>query len=541
MAKTVAQHVIDSLVSSGMDQLYCLPGVQNDPFFNALFDAQDQLTPVQTRHEQGAGYMALGAALATGNPQAFCIVPGPGFLNATAALATAYAVNAPVFGLIGQIPLGAIGKDFGLLHEIPDQLGTMRGLTKYAQRISDGKTAVGVMHDALTALRSGRQRPVGVEVPVNVWDMNCESGAVPNAVGKDKTVVDTDKIEQAGALIAKANRPVIVVGGGAQPFSNEVRQLARICSAPVMAFRNGHGVVPSDDSLSISMPVGHDLWRTCDLVIGLGSRLQTQQMQWGVDDDLKIIHIDIDDQEIGRINRPTVGICADLADALPALIATCEGREVNRPDWLATVASTKARFAKIYQDKLAPQLGWLQAIRDVLPREGLFVDELTQVGYVSRFAFPSYFPRTFLSTGYQGTLGWGFASALGAAHARRDVPVVSISGDGGALYTMTELATAVRHQIPVTTIVFNDNAFGNVRRGQIETYNNRPIASDLTSPDFVKLAESFGAQGLRAATPDELRRQLATAIAHAGPSVIEVPVGDFPSPWDFVLMPRVRG
>jgi len=298
--------------------------------------------------------------------------------------------------------------------------------------------------------------------------------------------------------------------------------------------------MPADNPLHISLPVGHDLWRNCDLVIGLGTRLQTQQMQWGVDDELAIIHIDIDKDELGRIGTPTVGLHADLADALPALIRACEGKEVSRGNWLETVSRTKDRYARIYQDQLAPQLSWLQAIRDVLPREGIFVDELTQVGYVSRFAFPSYAPRTFLSTGYQGTLGWGFASALGAAHARRDVPVVSISGDGGALYTITELATAVRHQIPITTIVFNDNAFGNVRRGQIETYDNRPIASDLTSPDFVKLADSFGAQGLKASTPDQLRWALGKAIAHNGPSIIEVPVGDFPSPWDFVLMPKVR-
>jgi len=169
------------------------------------------------------------------------------------------------------------------------------------------------------------------------------------------------------------------------------------------------------------------------------------------------------------------------------------------------------------------------------------VVELTQVGYVSRFAFQSYLPRTFLSTGYQGTLGWGFATALGAAHARRDVPVVSISGDGGALYTISELATAARHNIPITAVIFNDNAFGNVRRFQIEKYNNRPIASDLKSPDFASLAESFGVKGMRAKTPDELRVCLRNSFKACEPTVIEVPVGDFPSPWDFILMPKIRG
>ncbi|MGB7303017.1 MAG: thiamine pyrophosphate-dependent enzyme [Burkholderiaceae bacterium] len=541
MSETVASTVVDALITNGIEHLYCLPGVQNDEFFDALYDKQGLLPPVQARHEQGAAYMALGAALATGKPQAFCLVPGPGFLNGTAALATAYAVNAPVLALIGQIPLGAIGKDLGLLHEIPDQLGTMERLTKQATQVTGGNDVTAVLNKTFTALVSGRPRPVGVEVPVNTWKQPVTSGPIVKAAPLASPAPDTDKIDQAAKLLAGSRRPMIVVGSGAQAFSTEVRQLAEMFDAPVMAFRNGRGVLASDHELSINTPVAHDLWRTVDLVVGLGTRLQTPLSQWGVDEQLQVIHIDIDPQEIGRSHQPTIGIHADLADALPGLIQAGQGHEARHADWKALVRKTKERFNKICLDQLGPQMAWLSAIRDVLPRNGLFVDELTQVGYVSRFAFPVYEPRTFLSTGYLGNLGWGFASALGAAHARPDVPVVSISGDGGALYTISELATAMRHNISVTSIVFNDNAFGNVRRGQIETYNNRPIASDLSSPDFVKLAQSFGAQGLLASTPDELRTQLAIAIAYKGPTVIEVPVGDFPSPWDFVLMPKLRG
>lgn len=542
MTHSVASLLVETLIANGMDQLYCLPGVQNDDFFDALYDRQDALAPIHSRHEQGAAYMALGAALATGKPQAFSIVPGPGFLNGTAALSTAYARNAPVLALIGQIPLGAIGKGFGLLHEIPDQLGILERLTKQSSQIKNGEEAPAILQDAVAALTSGRPRPVGIEVPVNVWKSPVEAPpASLVATPDDAPAVDTDKVDRAAAILADAARPVIVVGGGAQDCSDDVRQLAEMLSAPVIAFRTGQGVLPADHPLSVGLPVGHDLWRTCDAVLALGTRLQTQQMQWGVDDDMQIIHIDIDADEPGRINPPAVGLQADLVDALPLLVRALDDKEVDRPDWLETVREAKARFAAIYADKLAPQMAMIGAIRDVLPRDGIFLDELTQVGYVARFAFPTYRPRTFLSTGYQGTLGWGIATGLGAAHARRDVPVVSISGDGGALYTISELATAVRHNIPLTTIIFNDNAFGNVRRFQIENYNNRPIASDLTSPDFVKLAESFGVAGRRAGTPDELRDCLTSAFKSGGPTVIEVPVGDFPSPWSFLMLPKVRG
>ena len=541
MPDTVAQLVVETLIQNGIDRLYCLPGVQNDDFFDALYDAQNRLMPIQTRHEQGAAYMALGAALATGRPQAFAVVPGPGFLNAGAALATAYATNAPVMALVGQIPLRAIGKGFGLLHELPDQFGTLESLTKQAGRIEGGAGAHALLQSAFTAMQSGRRGPVGVEVPVNVWKSPVEGAPASLAATQEPAPeIDAETIEAAARLLESAQRPLIVVGGGAQDCSEDVTRLAEILTGPAIAYRAGRGVVSSEHELSIGAPVGHALWRTCDVVLGIGTRLN-QQMTWGVDDEMKVVHIDIDGDELGRVREPDIGIRGDVRTALPLLIAALEGREAKRDDWRAAIAGEKARVARAYADRLGPQMAWLEAIRAELPRDGIFTDELTQVGYVARLAFPSYKPRTHLTSGYQGTLGWGIPSALGAAHARPDVPVVAIAGDGGALFGITELATAVHHSIPLTAIVFNDNAYGNVKRFQIENYDNRPIASDLTSPDFVRLAESFGARGLRAETPDELRLRLREAFRGSGPTVIEVPVGDFPSPWEFLMLPKVRG
>ena len=192
--------------------------------------------------------------------------------------------------------------------------------------------------------------------------------------------------------------------------------------------------------------------------------------------------------------------------------------------------------------KLKPQAEFLAVIRAELPEDGIFVDEVTQIGFASRLLFPVYKPRTFLSPGYQDNLGWGFATALGAQHARSDVPVLSISGDGGFLFTSNELATAMRHRIALTTVVFNDGAFGNVRRIQEEQYGNRLIASELTNPDFVKYAHSFGAEAERARSPQELRLALNRAFKRRDvPTLIEVPVGPMPSPWEFIQMPPVRG
>ena len=540
MTSTIASLTVDALIQNGIDQLYCLPGVQNDNFFNALFDRTDQITPIHTRHEQGAAYMATGAALATGSPQAYCVVPGPGFLNTTAALSTAYAVNAPVLALAGQIPIGAQGKEHGLLHEIPDQFSVLSSLTKSSYRITGPEDAFQCVTAAFSDLNSGRPRPVGLEIAANLWTQEI-SGSLTSPLPAIDPVPDASSIETAAALIKAAKAPMIIVGGGGQGDADLISSLATRIGAPVLAFRTGHGIIPSESDHSIGMPVGHSLWKQVDLVIGLGTRLQSQVMAWGHDEDMKIIHIDIDKAQLGRSAPADVAIHAKLENTIPSLLTALGKTNFDRKDWMTAVAETKRARQQEYEAKLAPQLAWLRAIRDALPVDGIFVDELTQTGYVSRFAFPSSGPRRFISTGYQGTLGYGFATALGVAHARRDVPVVAISGDGGALFTITELATAVHHNIPLTTVIFNDNAFGNVRRLQMDNYDSRFIASDLSSPDFVRLANSFGAQGLRATTPSELRHALETGFAHNGPTVIEVPVGDLPSPWEFVLMPKCRG
>ena len=541
MGLSVAELAVESLIANGIEALYCLPGVQNDPFFNTLYDRADALKPIQARHEQGAAYMALGAALATGKPQAFCLVPGPGFLNGCAALCTAQALNAPLFALIGQIPSRAMGKGFGLLHEISGQRDIMAQLTKSATSVMQGSDAPAAFSDAWATMLSGCPGPVGVEVPADVWSQDSGVSSISATTGTAAPAISADEIDAAAALIKAAQSPLIVVGSGAQDHSDAVRALAAQTGAGVMAFRTGHGVVDSASPEFVSMPQGHRLWPECDLVIGLGTRLAVQKLEWGVDEALDILHIDIDPAVPDRGPKPSLKLTGDLGDALPRISAAIGNAGDDRSAWRARIAAVKHEVSADIAQKLAPQLDWLAAIRSALPADGLFVDELTQIGYVSRFSFPVSGPRQFLSTGYQGTLGWGIATAIGAAHARPDVPVVSISGDGGAMFAIAELATAAHHKIPVTIIVMNDNAFGNVRGIQRDNFDGRFIASDLTSPDFVALAKACGVSAVRATSPDALQAALAQAVAHNGPNLIEVPVGDFPSPWEYIRMPKQRG
>ncbi len=537
---TGGEAVVRMLLDQGVDTLYALPGVQNDALYNALFDAGDAIRVIHTRHEQGAAYMALGAALSTGKPAVYNVVPGPGVLNTFAALATAFSTNAPVFCLTGQIKSPYIGRGLGLLHELPDQLGLMRGLTKWAARINAPAEVPSLISEAFVQMTTGRPRPVAVEVPPNVLETRAAVDLGAKRTAPPSPPIDPEAIAQAARLLANSKNPMIIVGGGALDASAEVQQLAELLQAPVVANRMGLGVLSSRHELSLRQADAHQLWAKVDVVLAVGTRLYEPLVQWGYDKQLSVIRIDIDATEHDRVVAPTVGLVARSDEALRELIPAVERLVSKRPSRREELAALRAEMAR-RMAYLEPQLSFVRVLREELPDDGFFVDEMTQVSYVARYAFPVYQPRMFVGVGYQGTLGWGFATALGVKAAHPDRAVLSVNGDGGLMFTIQELATAVQHKLNVVSIVFNDNAYGNVQRAQRHEYDNRVIASRLYNPDFVKLAESFGAQGLRATTPDELRIALRQGFAANVPTLIEVPVGEMPNPWPMLLnLPRVR-
>jgi len=537
---TTAEAVVDGMVAHGLDTIYALPGVQNDLLFEALFKAGEKMRVIHTRHEQGAAYMALGAALATGKPSAYAVVPGPGFLNSSAALLTAYSMNAQVLALVGEIPDGDIGRHLGQLHEIRDQAGIIKRLVDYSALVRKAEQAPRLVAEAMRSMAEGRPGPASLQCAINVWG---KPGKVvpqpPLKVREPK--LDEAAIRKAAKLLGAAKNPMIVCGGGAQGASEEITALSAMLQAPVLGYRRGRGVLDSRDPLSVTLPLGHELWGEADVVLGVGSRMLIQFRQWGMDKNIKIVRVDADAEEPGRLHKPAAALIGDAKPILKRLLEVLPAHNAKRPSRQAEMETRQAAWKKRLE-AIGPQIAFLDAIRAELPEDGILVDEVTQLGFAARLAFPVYKPRTFLSPGYQDNLGWGFATALGAQDARRDVPVVSISGDGGFMFTANEMATAVRHRIPLTAVVFNDGAFGNVRRIQQEQYGNRLIASDLANPDFVKFAESFGAAAERVRTPEALAAALRRAFGRRdGPTLIDVPVGPFPSPWPFIFMAPNRG
>jgi acetolactate synthase-1/2/3 large subunit len=485
--------------------------------------------------------MAFGYARASGKVGAYAVVPGPGVLNTTAALSTAYATNTPVLCIAGQVQSDLIGRGFGLLHEIPDQLGILQRLTKWAERIGHPVETGRLVNEAFRQLREGRPRPVGIEIPPDVLALETEVALPEPEAVRPAPAPDPEAIERAAAALAGAKEPLIFVGGGAVDAADEVLAIADLLQAPVVSFIGGKGIVDDRHYLAQSALAGHQLWRTADVALAVGTRFQQPQLRWGVDRDLSVIRIDIDAAEITRFMKPAQAIVADAKAALAALHRAVDRRAAKRPSRRSELEALKAATLATLGERLGPQCAYLDAIRAELPEDGILVEDLTQVGYVGRAAFPVYRPRRYIHSGYQGTLGFGFATALGAKVGRPDLPVVAVSGDGGFMYNVQELSSAVRHGIDVVAIVFADGAYGNVRRMQKEDYGNRLIGVDLANPDFPRMAESFGVAGVKTTSPEGLRRELAAALKRRGTSLIEVAVGEMPDPWKLLVPPRVRG
>ncbi|MFT6062439.1 MAG: acetolactate synthase-1/2/3 large subunit [Paracoccaceae bacterium] len=530
---TVGEGIVEALLAEGVDTVFGIPGAHMYDFNDALARAGHRIRFITARHEQGAAWMAYGYAQATGRPGVFTVVPGPGVLNAGAALCTAYGSNAPVLCITGNIMSHLIGQGRGQLHELPDQLATLKGIVKHADRINHPTEVSAKMHDAFAQMKSGRPGPAAIEAP---WDVFGMSGMVVPArtAERETPAIDPAGIEKAAQMIAAAKRPMIMVGGGAMAAGKEILALARRIGAPIACHRSGKGVVDADDPQAIDMVAAYEYWRDCDLLIGIGSRLEMQYMRWSWrPEGLATIRIDIDPTEFVRL-RPDLGVLADAAEGATALTAACAAREG------IDLAPLKAR-AREAADAIQPQAGHLASIRAALPEDGILVEEICQTGFTARFAFPVHAPRTYISSGYQETLGFGYGTALGAKVGRPDAAVVSICGDGGFMFAVQELATAVQYGIGVVAVVFNNGAYGNVRRDQEMRYGGRMLGSELSNPDFCALARSFGVDAVLA-SDDGLEDAVRAALMTGRPTLIEVKVarGSEVSPWPLTMPPPHR-
>jgi acetolactate synthase-1/2/3 large subunit len=525
---TGGQALVASLHREGVRVIFGLPGVQ---LYGAMAALREEpgIRFVATRHEQATTYMADGYARAGGDIGVALVVPGPGLLNASAGLSTAYSASSPVLVVAGQVPKGRIGKDVGLLHEVNDQLDAVAPVTKWRGRALEVEEIPALIREAMRQLRTGRPRPVVVDIPPETLEDEGEVTLLDPAP-VERPAAPAAEIERAAALLAAAHEPVIIAGGGVNLSGahDALRTVAEHLQAGVIMTAEGKGAVSDAHELSL----GAALWPDAplrahldgaDLVLAVGTRLATATPQPAQ----QVIQIDADPAEIGRNHPRTLGLVGDARATLARLAERLRAAGPARPSRRAELDAV--RRATAAADDQEPQASIQRSLRAGTPRDAVLVADMTQIGYHSRPFWPVYEPRTYLTSSYSGNLGFGFPTGLGAWVARPDRPVVVVCGDGGFLFNSQELSTAVRHGIAVVVVVFNDESYGNVARDLDEAWGGS-IGADLANPDFVRLAEAYGVTALRAKEPTDVGDLVREAIALARPVLIEVPVGRMPRP-----------
>lgn len=534
MMKTGGELLAEQLLAEGVQTVFGVPGIQLDYAVDGLAQRQNDICFISARHEQGAAYMADGYARVADRPGVCMVVPGPGLLNAGAALSTAYATNSRMVCIAGQIPSRTIGQGLGMLHEIPGQSELLASLTKWSGIARAPEEIPSLVREAFHQVSSGRPRPVGIEIPPDV--LKATTSAPTAAAGPGApTQPDALEIFRAAELLRSASRPVIYAGGGVRDVgtSKALQALAEALGAPVVMSRNGRGALSDRHPLALRRLAGTRMLQEADVVLSVGSRFITNEGKPVVYRGRhKLIALNADPADTAGPRDFDVTIIADARLGLEALTAELPGG-ASQPDLQEVRSWEQDQLAQ-----LAPQLGWLKAIRMALPDDGVLVEELTQVGYAARMAYPVYEAGTYVTPGYQGTLGYGFPTGLGVKLGKPESPVVSINGDGGFGWSLQELSTAAKHGIGLITVVFTNNAFGNVQRIQQETFG-RNLGVDLANPDFMALARSFSVTAERIETPEGLGAAIRNAEGANAPLLLEVPVGDMPSPWNLLAEPVI--
>ncbi|PKB65735.1 MAG: hypothetical protein BZY82_07515 [SAR202 cluster bacterium Io17-Chloro-G3] len=528
-----SQAVIQALRGEGIEVVFGLPGIQIMQIYDALFDVPT-MRLITVRHEQTAVYMADGYARSTGKVGVGLVVPGPGVYNAGAALTTAYAASSQVLLVAGQIPSGGLGKNQGALHEVDDQLDIVRPVTKWSHRASTTQEIPAMIHEAMRQLRNGRPRPVEVEVAPDLLDSVVQIELIePEKPFRPEPAAED--VEKAAALLASAKKPLIWAGGGVNlsDASSELQAVAELLRAPVVTTPEGQGALPYTHellmgSMNYSWGPGRDLVPYADVVLGVGTRFGAHRRDPAevLHPPQKLVNINVDESEFGKSYPVEVGIARDAKVTLNGLANALKGRKTASSWGKIELQDIKKRSRQRIRAAAPEQLSVIDGLRRVIPEDGIVVSGVTSMGAWGTIAFPTMRPRTYLTSSYMGTLGYSFPTALGAKVGNPDKPVVALCGDGGFLYAVAELATAVQYGINVVAVVFNNNQFGSTKRDQDLHYENRVIGTELRNPDFTRLAESFGAQGVRVEHLEELPRAVEEAIATDRPTVLEVTVAD---------------
>ena len=530
--------LVKSLMREGVEVVFGIPGIQIYGIVAALRD-EPSIRMITTRHEQATTYMADGYARASGKPGVALVVPGAGVYNAASGLTNAYSRSTPVLLIAGQVPRAAMGRNIGAVHEIADQPGAVRSVTKWQRQALRPRAVPDAVFEAFRQMRTGRPRPVLIEIPPDAG-VEREEVVLRDPARVTRIVPSREDLELAAKAIANSRLPLIYAGGGVARSDAEqaLVRLAEATNIPVITSSGGKGTIPDNHPLSYGscfspraerqeMNQLYEVMQSADVVIGIGARFSLGNP---AGERSTLININIDDTELTRVQANTIPLHGDARATIEALLPVLvEAGAADRPSPVEAVAAARKLIAYYDIDLHEPQYPVIEALRRGIPEDAFIVWDVTQFGYYARTHYQVNHPKTYIDSGYSFNLGYAFPTALGVKVAQPDRPVVCMVGDGGFMFNASELSTAMRYGINVVTVVFRNDSYGNVAR-DLETAFDGTYETDLHNPDFVKFAESFGAVAMRAEGPMELETLIPQALERQAPVVIDVPFGDMPIP-----------
>ena len=528
-----AQAIIATLRAYNVETIFGIPGVHTLPLYDVIRD-EPGLRHILARHEQGAGFMADGYARASGRPGVVCTITGPGLTNVATPVASAYSDSIPLLVISSSLPGASAGRPRGrgALHELKNQSGVMEALAGWTRSIERVEEIPEALHDAFRAMLQGRPRGSYLQVPLDLFTETAEV-EIPEPLTIEPVPPSETALAGATRLLRAARQPLIVAGAGVTlaGANQRLAQLAELLQAPVLLGSKSHDVLPTNHPLVIATS-GYaitdelrSLLNQCDVALVIGSKLGAQRTNSGnLPLPSALIHVDIDPTEIGYNYPASVGVVGDARLTIEALLQALNDISPDRPEILSEVAMVRSTLAQRTRRVYGEAMSLLDSVRESLPQKSIIVADMTMLGYASAQYLSVYEPRTYIHASELCSIGCGLPMALGAKVAAPDRPVVALCGDGGFLLNVGELATAVQERIPVVTVIFNDATYTAVKNSQQRNFNGRYIATDLQAPDYVALAQAFGARGVRAEDPAALRDAIDTAIHQNKPTVIEVPL-----------------
>jgi 5-guanidino-2-oxopentanoate decarboxylase len=530
MSKTCGEALMQLLEAYGVNTVFGIPGEHTLELYRGI--DKSGLRTVTPRHEQGAAFMADGYARVTGEPGVCTLITGPGVTNAATGIGQAYADSIPMLVISSANDSASLGKGWGRLHETTDLCAITRPITAFSAMVQHPAEIPSLLARAFTVFRSGRPRPVHIAIPLDVMEMTVDEQwhAVATA---QLPVAAPAAIAQAASELAMAASCVMVVGGGAQNASAEITALAERLQVGVIASNAGKGVVADSNPLSLGgiiSPAIQDYLARAEVVLAVGTELaEADSFIYDLQISGKLIRIDIDPTRFSDAFPADIAILGDAGPACAQLLDALEGFDIARQR--GDVVDELDQIRKAQRSAFTPlerqHLRVLDLLRAQLPDDAVIMGDIAQLVYTGSAAMQTLLPRTWFYPAGFGTLGCALPNAIGAKIAKADSDVIALVGDGGFMFTVNELATAVEERLCIPVIIWHNDSYAMIRDG-MEKRGIPPIGVNPLAPDFVKLADAFGCPGSLVESEQDFCQALAAARKHAGPSLIIVREGD---PW----------